>query len=59
MAMTKSHSRIVNNSKPRDAAYGMFPQAIKATCYHVDATTTALTSFHYSSTSPGGAQWRP
>jgi hypothetical protein len=57
MAMTKS--RMLNSNKPRDVTNGALPQAVKATCYHVDASSAALTSFHYSSTSPGGAQWRP
>jgi len=30
---------------------------VMASCYAVDATSTTLQGFHYSSTGAGGAEW--
>jgi hypothetical protein len=59
MAISKSNSRnSSNNNHQQQTINGNHQVAsIKASCYVVDASTKAMTSFHYSTFGAGGPEW--
>jgi hypothetical protein len=58
MAISKPHSKETSNHSSGGLPIHYDANAsIKATCYIVDSSSTALNAFHYSATGAGGPEW--